>query len=104
MGDLRIKDIIKLIIARNKDVVKLVYDNSEKENLEENFKLAVFSNMKGKIVESLAEEMGIDNLGSKEAWNKVIEKYPLDKLEELADEVIEKEFKTWTYRNNETSN
>ncbi len=104
MEDSRLKDAIKLIIDRNRDVVKLVYDNSNKENLEEEFVAALFSNLKLKIVESLAEEMGIENPKSKEAWRKVTEKYPLEKLEELANEAAREEFKTWTYRQHETSN
>lgn len=101
MGDLKIKGIIKLVIERNKDIAKLAYDNSNKESLEEDFKLGIFSNMKPKIVESLAEEMGIDNPGSKEAWNEVIEKYPEDKLRELMDEIAKEELKSWTYKDHE---
>lgn len=48
--------------------------------------------MKLKIVEKLAEQEGIENHSSKEAWNKITEKYSLEKLKSLADEIAEYEF------------
>ena len=103
MGDLRIEDTIKSVIEKNQDIVKLIYDYSDKENLEENFVAALFSNLKFKIVESLAVEMGIDNPKSKEAWQEVTKKYPLEELEKMIKEIARKEFKTWNYRQHETS-
>lgn len=104
MGDLRIKGLIKLAMDRNADIVKQVYDNSEKENLEENFKSGIFSNLKLKIIESLAEEMGVANPSSKEAWDEVVEKYPIEKIQELTDELAEEELKKWNLKDHETSN
>lgn len=104
MGNLRIEGLIKLVMDRNADIVKLVYDNSKKENLQEDFKLGIFSSLKLKIIDSLAEEMGVDNLSPEEVWEKVTEKYPMEKLQELSDKLAEEELKKWNLRDHEASN
>ncbi len=99
--EVELSKVMQEIIERNREIVQLVYDNLDFKDLEEGFPVVLFSNLKLKIVEALARDMGVSEPRSRKAWDKVIEKYPLDKLEKIFSQVARAELKTWTYRNNE---
>lgn len=95
MGDLRLEEIIYCAMNENRDLVNSLREEVEEGHSRDNFKEALFSNLKVKIVEKLAGEMGMENPDSKDAWNQVMEEYPLEKLKELSEDVAEKELKNW---------
>ncbi|MCX6765782.1 MAG: hypothetical protein NT136_02375 [Candidatus Moranbacteria bacterium] len=93
-GDLRLKKIMNSVVYDNYDAVTALFERVLEGSADKDqFTDAFFSNMKFKIIEKLAEQNGIENPSSKEAWNKVTEKCSLEKLKGLADEIAEYEFK-----------
>ncbi len=92
--DQRLKEIISSAIYGNYDVIpEMLRELANGELDPENFKIALFSNTKLKIIEKIAEEMDIENPGSKEAWEEVTKKYSLEKIQELTDQLAEGEIK-----------
>ncbi len=94
MGDMKIKEIVNSVVYNlNYDVVTVMFERVFEGMNEEEFKEMFFSNMKTKVVEELARQEGISEPSSKEAWNKIIEKYSLEKIKNFIDKVAEYEFR-----------
>lgn len=94
MGDAKIKEIITSVVIGNRETVSALLERMTEGNHSlEQFKEVFFSNLKPKIIDELAGQMGMQAASIRDRWEKVTAVYPLDKLQSITDEIAEEKWK-----------